>query len=502
MNSQRFWSVFGVGCGLFVLSLDWSIVNNALPAIQKSLHASLSELQWIMNIFALVIAVLLVTMGRLADAFGRKKLFTIGLLIGALAALGSALSPTPISLIAFRALQGASAATIVTSSQSLLTHAFPENQHGKAMGIWITIIGAGLSFGPVLGGFIIQLLSWHWIFFMNIPLLAISLFLVIPLISESRNEKQPAHIDFPGISLLILTLGCFVLATIQGPNWGWSSPLTLCIYALAIISGISFVLVEYHVKTPLLEFHLFKNWKFISGALTKFGLVFMVWGVFFLLPLYFQNVQKFSPIISGLLLLTVTLSFTVTSHLVGRIADRINKKYLIWIGMFVVILTLLTQVLITSQTSPFFFICFFFFLGVGWGMSSGPGTSMGISALPRHVTGVASGTLVTIQEIGGAVGLAVIGTVFRVYENAMFQKQISLTQLDLAPNTLEKVRELLSSSDSFTNLVTHFPIPTQEKITRIFNEAFIHGLHRGLWVATGVMALTLLLIFLMLRRES
>ncbi|WP_420422270.1 MFS transporter [Simkania sp.] len=145
MNSKRFSGVFGIGCGLLVLSLDWSVVNNALPAIQRSLLASLSDLQWIMNIFSLVVSVFLVTMGRLSDALGRKKMFTIGLWIGMIASLGSALSPTAGFLIFFRALQGIAASIIVPASQSLMTHTFPENQHGKAMGIWITIIGVGLS---------------------------------------------------------------------------------------------------------------------------------------------------------------------------------------------------------------------------------------------------------------------------------------------------------------------------------------------------------------------
>lgn len=501
-DAKKFWGIFGIGCGLFVLSLDWSIVNNALPSIQKSLNTSFSQLQWIMNIFALAIAVLLVTMGRLADAFGRKKLFIFGLGLAAIASLGAALSPTPLVLIMFRLLQGASAATIVTSSQSLITHAFPENMHGKAMGIWATIIGAGLSFGPVLGGLIIQFFSWHWIFFFNIPALLISFLIVTPLAEESRNHKQPAHIDFPGISLFILTLGSFVFATIQAPIWGWSSPVIKALYIFATLTMGIFIFVECRVKSPLIEFHLFKNKKFFAGALTKFALVFMVWGIFFLMPLYFQNIQKKTPAESGLLLLAITLSFTFASHLAGRFSDRINKKYFLWIGLSLVIFTLLFQLCFQKDTSTLFFVIFFIFLGLGWGLSSGPGSSMGIASLPRHVSGVASGTLVTVQEVGGAIGLSVVGTVFKASENAYFENQLHLSNLNLSPESLSRIQSLLSSSDQFFSSLSHYPVPLQKTITTLFQDSFMHGLHRGLWVVIGVMFVSLCLIFLFTRRES
>lgn len=502
MNSKRLSGVFGIGCGLLVLSLDWSIVNNALPAIQKSLLTTVSDLQWIMNIFALAISVFLVTMGRLADAYGRKKLFIVGLWIGVVASLGAALSPTASFLILFRAFQGVAASIIVPASQSLITHTFPENQHGKAMGIWVTIIGVGLSLGPVVGGFIVEYFSWHWVFYINLPLLLISFFLVTPFIGESRNEKQPIKIDFPGIFLLTLFLGCFLLATIQGPYWGWTKPVTLGLYTLSAVTLIGFIVVQYHTKVPLVEFHLFKNRRFISGALTKIGIAFTIWGIFFLLPLFFQNVQKISPGKSGLFLLMLTAAFTLTSHITGRISDRVPKKSLIILGFILITISLLFNEFLTPDSSPLIFLIFLFLFGVGWGLSSGPGTSMGIAALPRHVTGVASGTLVTLQEIGGAVGLAVIGTVFRVYNNAAFKEKLALSHLNLSDSVLEKIQVFFNSNETVTSVITNLPLPAQEEITKIFQEAFMAGFHRGLWIAFGVGLACLLLISTLLRRES
>ncbi|MCB1074508.1 MAG: MFS transporter [Simkania sp.] len=502
MNGKKFSGVLGIGFGLLVLSLDWSIVNNALPAIQKSLLATLSDLQWIINIFALVVSALLVTMGRLSDAFGRKKMFAVGLWMGVIASLGAALSPTAGVLIIFRAFQGIAASIIVPASQSLMTHTFPENQHGKAMGIWVTIIGVGLSLGPVLGGLIVEYFSWHWVFYFNLPFLLISFFLVTSCLEESRNEKQPIKIDFPGILLLTFFLGCFLLATIQAPSWGWTSAITLSLYALSVVTLIGFALSQYHTKVPLIEFHLFKNRRFISGALTKVGIAFSIWGIFFLLPLFFQNIQKLSPGRSGLFLLMLTACFTLTSHLTGRISDRIPKKSLILAGLLLISISLFFNGFISPNSSPYILLIFLGMFGIGWGLSSGPGTSMGIAALPRHVTGVASGTLVTLQEIGGAIGLAVIGTVFRVYNNGVFEKKLALSHLNLSPSLIEKIQTFVSSNDTLASIIAKLPVATQEEIFAIFQEAFMVGFHRGLWIAFGVVAAFLLVIFGLLRRES
>lgn len=498
MDAKRFWGVLGVSVGLFVLSIDWSIVSNALPVIQKNLYTTLAQLQWIMSIFVLSSTVFFVAMGRLSDAYGRKKLFALGLWIGSVAALGSALSHTAPALIAFRALQGLSAAIVLPVSQALLTHTFPKEKHGKATAIWLTTMGAGLSFGPVFGGFITELLSWHWIFFMNLPLLATSFVLVIPFVAESRNETHPKRIDFPGMILIMLFLGSFVFAMIEAPSWGWSSGVILALFATSIVALMGFIWVEMSVKSPLIEFHLFKHPRFIAGALTKFALVFMISGVFFLMPLYFQSVQNRSPAASGLLLLALTLSFTFTSYFIGQTSDRMKKRALLWFGLLLVTLTLLLQMQFHPGSSISFIVTFFIFLGIGWGMSSGPGTSMSLSSLPRDVTGIASGTLVTIQEIGGAVGLAITGTVFRISESAFFEKELYLSHLNLPPQVLDQLSFLLSFHDKLTAYLSKLSPAAQEMVENVFQQAFLHGFHRGLWVSTGVVFGCLILTFLLL----
>ncbi len=323
-----------------------------------------------------------------------------------------------------------------------------------------------------------------------------------PFIVESRNEKQPVKIDLPGILLLTLFLGCFLLATIQAPSWGWTSPITLSLYTFSVVTFIGFVVVQCHTKVPLIEFHLFKNRRFIAGALTKVGIAFAIWGIFFLLPLFFQNVQKLSPGQSGLYLLMLTACFTLTSHITGRISDRVPKKSLILTGLLLILLSLFFNEFITPQSSASIFLIFLGIFGIGWGLCSGPGTSMGITALPRHVTGVASGTLVTLQEIGGATGLAVIGTVFRVYNNAFFEEKLALTHLNLPQSVIEKIQTFVSSNNTIASVIAKLPVAAQEEITTIFQDAFMVGFHRGLWVAFGVVAASFLLIFGCLRRES
>lgn len=501
-HKHRKLAIWGICIGVFVLSLDWSIVSNALPAIQKSLNTSLSALQWVMNAFGLVMTVFLVTMGRLADAFGRKKVFSIGLWIGMVAALGAAISPFPNWLIACRAFQGLAASIVVPASQSLITHAYPEKDHGKAIAIWMTMIGAGLSCGPVVSGIILQFLTWHWIFYLNLPLLLISFIFTKLAAQESRNEDHPAKIDIPGLVLLTVGLSSLVFGLIEAPNFGWGSSMTIGLFILSALAFVAFAIVEWKTTYPVLQIHFFRNRQFLAGCLAKFSVVFLVWGVFFMTPLYLQTVRGDSPAISGVLMLCITLSFTITARFTGVLSEKFDRKYLIWGGSFLVVIAMGLMSFLQPETPIVTIILFFILLGFGWGAMSPPSTAMGIAAIPRNQVGVASGTVVTMQELGGTVGMAVIGTLFRMEEMKKLSEKLYVSKLGLSHETIEKILSAFSNPNREGSVLSYLPESLQNKLHGIFQEAFMHGYSHALWVCGGVMLASLCIIVLLVHKES
>ncbi|WP_420422434.1 MFS transporter [Simkania sp.] len=501
-SSSRFWSCLGIGLGVLVGALDWSIVQNALPAIQHDIGASISSLQWIMNSFGLFMTALLVTMGRLGDVFGRRRIFNIGLLIFALACLGAALSTTASALIIARAFQGVGFAMLMPTSQALLTHAFPENEHGKAMGVWATLAGVGLVFGPVLGGIIVSLLSWNWIFYINIPIALASFVIVRAVVSESRNEEHPPHLDIKGICIFILALGSLIFAIIEAPMRGWSSPIILGCFGAAVVLFVVYYFVERKTDLPLIQFSFFKNRQFTAGALTIFCGCFMFWTTFFLLPLYLQNFRNETPWVSGLVLLSAGIPFTVISRFSGSAGDRIDKRWLIPGGFLLVVIAALSFALIQPSISLFWVCLLLAIFGAGEGILWSPGTSLGISALPRSQTGVASGAITTIQETGGSIGIAIAGTIFNMAERSHFQALASQHRLNIPPAVSEKVKSLLSAPDKLYAYLSHQAPIVQHKIVTAFKSSFLHGFHAGMMLATAVSLVCLVSIICLLRKKT
>lgn len=500
-SRSRFGACVGIGLGVLIGATDWSIVQNALPTIQNSLSASIGELQWIMNSFGLFMTVLLVTMGRLGDIYGRKRIFSLGLFFFGLASLGAALSPSPFWLIVARAFQGMGFAMLMTNSQALLTHAFPEDQHGHAMGIWATLAGVGLVLGPVLGGIIVSFLPWSWIFYINIPIAILSYIFVKIFVEESKNEDHPPIIDIKGIIIFTLGLGFLIFGIIQGPEWGWNSPLILSCFVLAVVFLIIFYFVERKVKVPLIQFSFFKNRQFTAGALTIFTGCFLFWTTFFLMPLYLQNFRNEPPWLSGLILLAVGVPFTIFSRFAGAAGDRIDKQKLIPSGLFLVFIFAVSVLWIGDNVSLVLIAIGLVFFGTGQAIFWAPGTSLGISALPRSQSGVASGAITTIQETGGSVGIAIAGTVFRVAEKQHFLELADKQGVNLSPQIITKAQSLLSDPKKLKIFLSQQTPSLDHTITTIFKDAFLFGFHSSMFITAALSFICMISIYLLLKKE-
>ena len=491
---------FGICLAIFVAGMDWSIVNNALPSIQHDLKATIGELQWIVNALGLVLTVTMVTMGRLADAYGRKRLFMIGLLIAGVSSLGAALSKDPKWLIAFRASQGLFVAITLTASQSLMTHIFPKTQHGKAMGIYVTLLGAGMTMGPVLGGIILTFTSWNWIFYFNLPVVLLSAILVKLYVQELKNEEQSSKIDLLGVLLLMIGLGALIMGVIQGPDWGWKSPFTLSLFGVTIIFFIAFYFVERHVSSPLIQFDFFKNKDFFAACTGNFSLVFLWWGLFFSFPLYLQNILGVSPLRSGMYMLMLCIPFTIASHYAGPLGDKVNKKYLIMIGLGMALGGLFLTTFLTLHKEIILILAALGLVGLAGGTITAPSTSLGISAIPRNFSGIASGVLCTAQEMGGSLGAALVGTTLRVIENKKLSLELYKEGLQLSDKMKHTIRSLLSSFEELQAYLSQQSSEIHEKVFHAFKIAFISGWHGAMWLCMGVAALSFFVIFLTLRK--
>lgn len=412
---KKLFSVIGICLGAIVGAMVFSEINTALASIKQQLHASVTQLQWIMNIFGIAICSTVVTFGKLADLFGRKRLYLIGIIAIGISMLGSGLAPNVNWIIFFQIILGLSGAIAIPVSQALISSIYFEHERSKAIGIWATVVGLAMAAGPILAGVIISVLNWRWVFLLNIPIILASFVMVILYVPESRDEKQNVPIDYLGALLLIIMIASFVLAIVQGHIWSYSSIITL--YFISLVSLIALLVVEHRARDPIIREDLFKNRNFLAASLGNFCLVAFVWAGFFLIPLYLQTVHHYKAYETGLLMLFATIPLAIFSFVGGVLFNRLGPKRLILLGFVFLIISAALQMYYHVNSSLFDIALGTLTFGIGWGLIWGPTTTTAISTLPAKHAGIASGSFVTLQEIGGTVGLAVTVTVVRLQHN-------------------------------------------------------------------------------------
>ncbi len=317
------WAVLAVLClGLFMILLDGTIVNIAIPHIQAYFDTTYSNIEWVMNAYILAFAVLLVPMGRFGDLWGRRKVFLAGMALFTLGSLACGLAPSIYLLIAFRVLQGVGGAAMMPSTLSIIAAVFAPQKRGAAMGVWGGVSGLASGIGPVLGGIIIQYVtwptvdgSWRWIFLVNIPVGIAGVLLTLRLVPESKNPTAVESLDLPGVGLLSASLFCLTFALIEGQKFGWSSATILGLFAGALATFVAFFLWEHRVRQPLIDFSLFRSLNFSAGNATGLLLSAAMMGAFFTIPIFLQSVLGFSAIKAGLVMapMSVVIIFAAPS---------------------------------------------------------------------------------------------------------------------------------------------------------------------------------------------
>jgi EmrB/QacA subfamily drug resistance transporter len=408
---HKTWTLVAVCLGTFMLIVDMTIVVVALPKISASLHTSFSEVQWTVDAYALSLASLLLPSGSLADILGRRRVFAAGLAIFTLGSLLCALSTSGTELVLFRVFQGIGGATIFATSLALLAQTFQGRERGHAFGIWGAVIGAAGGTGPLLGGLLTTELSWKWIFYVNLPLGVLAIFITLAYVHEF---KPPAarRIDFPGFAVFTTALFCLVYGLIESSKRGWGSSLVVAMLAVAVVLLIAFPLLERKLKQPMFDLRLFRKPTFVGGAIAAFGINSTIYALFLYLVLYLQDDLHASPLGAGLRLALATVSSMMTGLPAGRLSARIPIRWLIAPGLLMIGVGLLLMRGISADSAWTHLIPGLIVAGAGTGFVNAPLASTAVGVVPPQDAGMASGINSTFRQIGIAVAIAALGSIF------------------------------------------------------------------------------------------
>ena len=412
-ENRKWWTLGAMCLSMFMIMLDSTVVNVALPSIQKDLKTSVDQLEWVVNGYTLSFAALLVTGGRLGDIFGRRLIFMIGVAVFAISSATAGLAQSPDMLVASRIAEGVGGALMMPATLSIITDAFSVEERGKAIGTWAGISGLALSFGPLAGGFLTEDVSWRAIFYINLPIAVLALLASLFAVRESRDEKAERSVDYLGVILLTVALTAIVLALIEGNDWGWGSARVVGLLAGGVVATGAFLFTESRVKAPIVEFTFFRSRNFIGANTVAMIISFAMMGSFFFLAIYLQDLLGFSPLETGVRFLPTTIVIVIAAPIAGRVADRIGSRWPMVLGLAITSVSLYLFAQMTASTTYSDLLLAFILLGLGIGMTMSPMSTAAMNAVAVDKAGVASGTLQMFRMMGGTIGVAATGAIFQ-----------------------------------------------------------------------------------------
>jgi EmrB/QacA subfamily drug resistance transporter len=484
-GNRRWWTLAAMCFALFMIMLDNTVVNVALPSIQEDLGASLSSLEWTVNAYTLTFAVLLVTGGRLGDILGRRRMFLFGVIVFALSSAAIGLAPDQGWLVAGRALQGVGAAFMMPATLSIITVTFPPEERGKAIGTWAGVSALALAIGPVVGGALTEYVSWRAIFFLNLPVAVGAVAVTLFAAHESRDESTRHTIDWPGIFTISVGLTALVLALIEGNAWSWGSPEIVALLATAAVGLTAFAMIERRVQEPMVDFTLFRSQTFLGTNAIAFIVSFAMLAMFFFTALYMQNILGYSAIEAGVRFLPSTLMIVLIAPLAGRLTDRIGPRPLLVSGLSLVTIALFLQTRIDLHTGYGLLLPAFVLMGIGMALTMSPMSTAAMNAVEPQKAGVASGILSMSRMVGGTFGVAALGALFQHLARNELSDSLAGTGIGAAQQ--ERLVNALGTASDGASL----PPAAADAA----HNAFIHALASGMWLSAGVAALGVVFAF-------
>ena len=478
---RKWWTLTAVCTGVFMLLLDITIVNVALPDIQRAFHASLSDLQWVIDAYALTLAAFLLTAGSLADLYGRRRLFAVGIVIFTLGSLSCGIATSALFLEVARAAQGVGGAIMFATSLALLAQAFHGSDRGVAFGVFGAITGVAVAVGPVLGGALTSGESWRWIFYVNVPIGVLALLVTLGRVQESRNPKATRP-DWLGFVTFSAGLAALVFGLIRSNTDGWGSSTVVASLATAGVLLLAFLVAEWRQTEPMLDLRLLRVPTFDGGLIAAWAISASVFAALTFLVLYFQNVLGLSAIATGIRFLPLTGAIFVTAGIAGRLTSRVPRRMLIAPGFVCIGAGMLMMRGLTSGSTWTHLLPGMIVAGIGAGLVNVPLVSTAVGVVEPERAGVASGINSTLRQVGIATGVAGLGSLFAGQVRTTVADRLSATPLHVHAHEIAHA----ISAGGVTHALTAAPAPFRTLIASAARAGFVSGLNELLLVGAAV----------------
>jgi EmrB/QacA subfamily drug resistance transporter len=468
-ENHKWWTLFAMCFALFMIMLDNTIVNVALPSIQHDLKPTPENLEWTVNAYILVFATLILLGGKLGDRFGRKRIFLVGLLIFTLSSAACALAQSDTQLITFRAVQGIGGALLNPLSLSILVAVFPRKQLPQAIGIWAGISGLGLAVGPLLGGFLTQHFSWSAVFWVNVPIGVVAMGVTAWAVIESRDPSARS-LDIVGTVLISAGLFLLTWGLIKTASHSWLGAYTLGFLAAAAVLVVLFILWESRIRDPMIPLGFFRIRAFSVSSVVVALVGVALFGVIYFLTLYFQNVRGYDPIQAGLRTLPTTMMILFVAPIGGRLSSRIGPRWLMTVGMLSASIGLfgLSQVHVHSSYNAIW--PFQMMMGAGMALTMPAVSATGMAAVERTKAGIASGVINASRQVGGALGIAVLGGIGTTLAASSWSDRIAGLPAPLHAQAERLVPLVQGGQGKQILAITHSQTATADALG-----AFVHG---------------------------
>lgn len=482
---RRWWTLAVLSLSLVIIGLDNTVLNVALPTLQRTFQATAADLQWMVDAYVLVFAGLLLTMGALGDRFGRARLLQLGLVVFAVSSIASTFSSEAVHLIVARIAMGVGGAMIMPSTLSIIANVFPPDERLRAITIWAGVSGLGVGLGPFVGGLLIENFDWSAVFLLNVPIAILALLLGLAFVPESRDPSG-APLDIPGAVLSIGAVSALVYGIVEAPATGWTDPSILGSFAAALVLGALFAWRETHTDAPMLDLALFRDRRFAAGAGAISLTFFALFGVIFGLTQYLQFILGKTPLEAGTLMLALALGIPIGARISLKAGEHVGVARAMGVSLVLIALILLSLTQWTPETDQLVVAGTLFFLAACLANVMAPATGTVMSAVPKAKAGVGSAMNDLLRQLGGALGVAVIGSVM----NTVYRDQVADALAGLPPAAADAAGDSVGPAVAIAAQLG----AAGEALTATAKAAFVDGLGAAAVVAAIVAAATAILV--------
>jgi EmrB/QacA subfamily drug resistance transporter len=480
--ARKWWTLLAACLATFMLLLDVTVVNVALPDIRRELGGSFTDMQWVVDAYALGLASILLAAGSLGDLLGRRMVFLTGIALFVAASFVCGLAGTPTVLNIARAVQGLGGAMMFATSLALIAQEFPPDERGTAIGLWGATTGFSVAVGPVIGGVITEHLGWEWIFFVNVPVGLATMAMTLAQVPEGERDRS-ARIDWGGLVTFSGGLFCLVLALIRGNDEGWGSPLIVGLLAATIVLLVAFVVTELLIESPMLDLKLFRIPAFTGAQITAFVLHASMFSMFLYIVIYVQSILGYSPLEAGLRFLPISVLSFVVAPVTGKLVERLPVRAFLGGGLFLIGIGLLLMGGLAPDDDWTALLPGFIAAGIGIGCVNPPLATAAIGVVEPRRSGAASGINSTFRQVGIATGIAALGALLQARVTAKLGDALAGTPL--SPGAKDRLGEAVVGGG--TQAATQAAPPgAREVVARAAERAFIDGLNEILIVAAVV----------------